>query len=159
MTGIKFMDELTAPRRSIHPSQNLTRQPREQGEIPISDYVIAMAIDIPQLELYTRVSRDLEAWMDKSKMMFAEAEEEAEKVTPELFVEYARADEKDQADILHQLNFIKTNTRGKAKSDWYDWKLKWVEGLHATAEQAFADLESVSLRLSASFSSELLTLG
>ncbi|KAJ2920371.1 hypothetical protein MD484_g151, partial [Candolleomyces efflorescens] len=149
MTGIKFMDELTAPRRSIHPSQNPTRQPREPQDIPVSEYVVAMAIDIPQLELYTRVSRDLEAWMEKSKSVFADAEEEAAKVTPELFVEYARADEEGQADFLHQLNFIKINTRGQAKSDWYDWKLKWVEGLKMTADQAFADLESDAVKLEA----------
>jgi kinetochore protein Spc7/SPC105 len=100
MTGIRFMDELTAPRRSIHPSQNPTRQPREPQDIPVSEYVVAMAIDIPQLELYTRVSRDLEAWMEKSKSVFADAEEEAAKVTPELFVEYSRADEEGQADFL-----------------------------------------------------------
>ncbi|KAJ2928832.1 hypothetical protein H1R20_g8128, partial [Candolleomyces eurysporus] len=149
MTGIKFMDELTAPRRSIHPSQNPTRQPREPQDIPSSEYVVAMAIDIPQLELYTRVSRDLEAWMEKSKSVFADAEEEAAKITPELFVEYAKADEEGQAELLHQLNFIKINTRGHAKSDWYDWKLKWVEGLKMTADQAFADLESDAKKLEA----------
>lgn len=94
------MDELTAPRRSIHPSQHPTRQPRDPQDIPLSEYVVAMAIDIPQLELYTRVSRDLEAWMEKSKSVFADAEEEAAKVTPELFVEYARADEEGQAELL-----------------------------------------------------------
>ncbi|RXW18933.1 hypothetical protein EST38_g6928 [Candolleomyces aberdarensis] len=149
MTGIKFMDELTAPRRSIHPSQTPTRQPREPQDIPSSEYVVAMAIDIPQLELYTRVSRDLEAWMEKSKSVFADAEEEAAKITPELFVEYAKADEEGQAELLHQLNFIKINTRGHAKSDWYDWKLKWVEGLKMTADQAFADLESDAKKLEA----------
>lgn len=59
-----------------------------------------MAIDIPQLDLYTRVSKDLEGWTQKSKLVFSEAEEEAEKVTPELFVEYARADEEGQAELM-----------------------------------------------------------
>lgn len=94
------MDELTAPRRSIHPSQQPLRQARNPAEIPLAEYVTAMAIDIPQLELYTRVSKDLEAWMAKSKVVFAQAEEEAAKVTPELFVEYAKADEEGQAELL-----------------------------------------------------------
>jgi len=52
------------------------------------------------------------------------------KVSPELFVEYARADEEGQAELLHQLiTLIRTNTGYSAKSDWYDWKLQWVEGL------------------------------
>ena len=92
MTGIKFMDELNAPRRSIHPSQQHIRQIRNPSEIPLADYVIAMAIDIPQLVLYSRVSRDLEGWIAKRKIVFAQVEGEAAKVTPELFVEYARAD-------------------------------------------------------------------
>lgn len=142
MTGIKFMDELTAPRRSTHPSQQPTRQARNSSDIPLSEYVTAMAIDIPQLVLYSRVSKDLEAWMEKSKIVFAQAEDEASKVTPELFVEFSRADEDGQAELLHQLNLIRTNTRGLAKSDWYDWKLQWVEGLRLTGEKAFKALES-----------------
>ena len=100
MTGIKFMDELNAPRRSIHPSQQPIRQPRNPSEIPLAEYVIAMAIDIPQLVLYSRVSRDLEGWIAKRKIVFAQVEEEAAKVTPELFVEYAGADEEGQAELL-----------------------------------------------------------
>ncbi|TFK30384.1 hypothetical protein FA15DRAFT_751438 [Coprinopsis marcescibilis] len=149
MTGIKFMDEITAPRRSMHPAQHGSRRPRPPQEIGLAEYAVSMAIDIPQLELFTRVSRDLQAWMEKSKVSFQETEEEAAKVTPELFVEYSRADEEDQASLMHQLNFIKSNTRGKAKSDWYDWKLKWVEGLKATADKAFADLESDARKLEA----------
>ncbi|EAU93226.1 hypothetical protein CC1G_10294 [Coprinopsis cinerea okayama7 len=149
LTGIKFMDEIAAPRRSIHPGQQLSRRPRPKEDIGLAEYAVAMAIDIPQLELYTRVSRDLEAWMEKSKIAFAEAEEEAAKVTPELFVEYSRADEEGQAELLHQLNFIKTNARGSAKSDWYDWKLKWVEGLKSTADRAFEDLQSDAKKLEA----------
>ncbi|KAH9487055.1 Kinetochore protein spc7 [Psilocybe cubensis] len=142
MTGVKFMDELTAPRRSMHPSQQPIRQPRNTTEIPLAEYFTAMAIDIPQLDLYSRVSKDLEGWMEKSKAVFAQTEEEAAKVTPELFVEYARADEEGQAELLQQLNLIRTHTRFLARSDWYDWKLQWVEGLRMTAESAFTSLEN-----------------
>jgi len=98
------MDELTAPRRSIHPSQQSLQQPRNPVDIPLAEYVTAMAIDIPQLDLYSRVSKDLESWMAKSKVVFAQAEEEAAKVTPELFVEYARADEEGQEELLVSCN-------------------------------------------------------
>lgn len=103
MTNIKFMDEIAAPRRSIHPGQQLSRRSRPVNEIGLSEYAIAMAIDLPQLDLYTKVSSDLNAWMEKSKVSFAEAEDEASKVTPELFVEYARADEDGQAELLVNL--------------------------------------------------------
>ena len=38
---------------------------------------------------------------------------------------------------------MKVNARGKAKSEWYDWKLKWIQGLNQVAEENFAKLESV----------------
>ncbi|PFH50764.1 hypothetical protein AMATHDRAFT_3619 [Amanita thiersii Skay4041] len=147
MTKIRFMDEITAPRRSIHPSQNPMRQAREANEITLAEYFVAMAVDIPQLELFTRVSRDLEAWMEQSRLVFSQAEEEAAKMTPELFAEYTRADEEGKAELLHQLNLIKTNVRAQARSEWYDWKLQWEEGLRETAEKAFNDLQIDAKRL------------
>ncbi|KAG5651555.1 hypothetical protein H0H81_008233 [Sphagnurus paluster] len=142
MTGIKFMDELTAPRRSTHPSQQAVTQPRKPEEVSLAEYVVAMGMDIPELVLYSRVSKDLQAWIEKSKADFAQAEDEAAKITPELFTEYSRADEEGQAELLHQLQLIRTNTRALAKSDWYDWKLQWLEGLRVTAEQTFKSLEA-----------------
>lgn len=94
------MDELTAPRRSIHPGMQFSSQPRNIDDIPLAEFFKAMSIDVPQLDLYSRVSRDLEDWIERSKASFNEAEEEAAKVTPELFVEYARADEDGQAELL-----------------------------------------------------------
>ncbi|KAG6919603.1 hypothetical protein DXG01_004267 [Tephrocybe rancida] len=142
MTDIKFMDDLTAPRRSTHPLQQTVTQPREPDDIPLAEYVSAMGMDIPQLALYSRVSKDLEAWIEKSKADFSQAEDEAAKITPELFTEYSRADEEGQAELLHQLQLIRTNTRALAKSDWYDWKLQWLEGLRVTADQTFRSLET-----------------
>ncbi|KAF8213559.1 Spc7 kinetochore protein-domain-containing protein [Mycena galopus ATCC 62051] len=138
ITGIKFMDELDAPRRSIHQP---SRQARPPAEIPLAEYAIAMSINAPELELYSAVSNDLQGWIDQSKAVFAQAEEEAAEMTPELFTEYIRADEEGQAELLHQLNLIRTNARGLAKSDWYDWKLRWIEGLRETADEGLAELQ------------------
>ncbi|THU91653.1 hypothetical protein K435DRAFT_727026 [Dendrothele bispora CBS 962.96] len=142
MTDIKFMDELTAPRRSMHPSQQTRHQPRNPSDISLAEYAVAMGIDVPQLALYTRVAKDLEAWMKQSKVVFEQAQEEATKMTPELFAEYSRSDENAQQELKHQLKLIRTNTRGQAKSDWYDWKLQWIEGLRIPAQKAFNDLEN-----------------
>lgn len=101
MTGIKFMDELTAPRRSTHPSHlHPSRQAREENDITLAEYFAAMAIDVPRLELFTRVARDLEAWMEQSRNVYAQAEIEAAKMTPELFVEYCLAEEEGQTELL-----------------------------------------------------------
>lgn len=99
LTGIRFMDELTAPRRSIYPGFG-NRQSRNPADIPLTEYYIAMGIDVPQLGLFTRVSKDLEGWITRSKAEFVQAEEEAAKVTPELFIEFMRADEEGQAELL-----------------------------------------------------------
>jgi hypothetical protein len=152
MTGIRFMDEITAPRRStVHPSALRTRRHSSpssstESNIPLAEYVTAMAVDVPQLELYTYVSKDLEAWIERSKGIFMEAEAEAEKITPELFREFVGAGEDGQAELLHQLKLIKANTHGNAKGEWYDWKLQWIEQLYGKAEKGFADLEEASLR-------------
>ncbi|KAJ7770895.1 Spc7 kinetochore protein-domain-containing protein [Mycena maculata] len=144
ITGIKFMDELDAPRRSIHQP---SRQPRPPTEIRLAEYAVAMSINVPELVLYSAVSNDLQGWMDQSRAIFSQAEEEAAKMTPELFTEYVRADEEGQAELRHQLNLIRTNARGLAKSDWYDWKLRWIEGLRETADKGFAALRQDALAI------------
>src|ERR1700722_1301841 len=100
------MDDITVPRQSVHPSQlrpnsRTRRRSSEQApEIPLAEYVTAMAVDFPQLKLYTRVSKDLQAWIAQSKVVYDQAEEEAAKLTPELFTEYSQADEEGQEQLL-----------------------------------------------------------
>ncbi|KAJ3815669.1 Spc7 kinetochore protein-domain-containing protein [Lentinula aff. lateritia] len=141
MTGIRFMD-LSAPRRSTYASQIPSRQPRNLSEIQLAEYAVAMAIDIPQLVLYSRVARDLEGWIEQSKLEFRQAEEEAAKVTPLLFAEYLRTDEEGQRDLTRQLKLIRTNVRLQAKSDWYGWKLQWLDSLKYGAQAALANLQN-----------------
>lgn len=145
MTGIRFMDEIAAPRRSTVHSSALrpSRRQSVESEIPLSEYVVAMAVDVPQLELYTHVSKDLQVWIERIKCIYKEAEEEALKMTPELFQEFVVADEEGQNELLHQLKLIKVNKHAQAKSEWYDWKMQWVEQLHQKADQGFRDLEEV----------------
>jgi len=104
MTGIRFLDELSAPRRStILPSQLQSAQRRASLQTPettLADYVVAMAIDAPQLELYSHVAADLQRWIEHSKEIYRQAEEEAAKVTPTLFREYSTADEQTQVELL-----------------------------------------------------------
>ena len=60
-------------------------------------------MDIPP---YSRVSRDLETWIAKRKFAFAQVEEEAAKVSPELFVEYAGPEEEGQAELFGMVLFL-----------------------------------------------------
>ena len=103
MTGMRFMDEITAPLRSTHPSQ-MKRPPQNRrisaGEIPLAEYIIASGVDLPRLKLFTRVSQDLQNWVDESKIIYKQAEDEAAKLTPELFREYSQADEEGRDQLL-----------------------------------------------------------
>lgn len=100
MTEIKFMD-LSAPRRSTYAAGQIpSLQPRNAAEIPLAEYAVAMAIDVPRLVLYSRVSRDLEDWVERSKAEVMQHEEEAAKMTPELFIEYFHADKEGQLELL-----------------------------------------------------------
>ncbi|KAI6102374.1 Spc7 kinetochore protein-domain-containing protein [Pisolithus thermaeus] len=143
MTGIRFMDEIAAPRRqSIHPSVlRPSRRASVEGQIPLAEYMVAMAVDVPQLELYTYVSKDLQAWIERIQAIYREAEEEALKMTPQLFQEFVSADEIGQAELIHQLKLIKVHNHEQAKSEWYDWKLQWVERLYEKASKGFEYLE------------------
>ncbi|OJT06038.1 Kinetochore protein spc7 [Trametes pubescens] len=165
MTGIRFMDELTMhkPRRStVLPGQLRPRARRrsssrdpassvgpagagaggDEEAIPLAEFAVTMAMDMPRLDLYGAVARDLTAYIQECKKIYREAEEEALKVTPGLFKEFAIVDEAEQAMLIHQLKLIKANNMGTAKSQWYDWKLQWVEQLYESAAQGFSNLES-----------------
>ncbi|PIL30949.1 hypothetical protein GSI_07118 [Ganoderma sinense ZZ0214-1] len=157
MTGIRFMDELTMPRprrSTVGPGQlrprprrrssapeELTTSGMEEDPIPLSEFAIAMAVDMPRIDLYTAVARDLTAYIQECKKIYREAEAEALKDTPSLFREFASVDESEQAMLIHQLKLIKANNIGAAKSQWYDWKQQWVEQLYESASQGFAHLE------------------
>ena len=146
MTGIRFMDDIAAPRRSIvHPSVlRPSRRASTEAQIPLAEYVVAMVVNVPQLELYSHVSKDLQTWVERIKEIHREAEEEAQKVTPPLFQEFVAADESGQAELLHQLKLIKVHNHAQAKSEWYDWKVQWVEQLYQKADEGFKNLEAVS---------------
>ncbi len=118
MTNIRFMDEITAPRRStIHPGhlgqpnrrRSLTSSHSEEAEsIPLSEFLVAMAVDVPQLELYSDLSGQLSAWVEEIKKICRQAEEDAVKVTPALFREFAEADELEKQDLLVSLSWLKS---------------------------------------------------
>lgn len=103
------MEEITAPRRSIvHPSQLRpsrrhsfnASQTDEGDDVPLAEFVNALAIDLPQIELYSTVASELSAWIEESRKICKQADEEAIKVTPGLFREFADADESEREFLL-----------------------------------------------------------
>lgn len=112
MTGIRFMDELTMPkpRQSVVPPPHLRTRARrrssaefseaEEDPIPLAEFAVAMAADLPRLELFTAVASDLGAWIEESKKICVEAERETAKVTPELFRDFVAADESEKGLLI-----------------------------------------------------------
>jgi hypothetical protein len=110
MTNIKFMDEITAPRRSMVLPGHLGLRNRRRSlgssrtdvpeQVPLAEFMTAMAVDVPQLELYHDLAHQLTAWVEESKKICRQAEEDAIKVTPALFREFADADELEKQDLL-----------------------------------------------------------
>ena len=116
MTGIRFMDELTMPRprrSTVGPGQLRPRARRrssaaedlgasamEEDPIPLAEFAVAMAVDMPRIDLYTAIARDLTAYIQECKKIYKEAEEEALKDTPSLFREFANVDESEQAMLI-----------------------------------------------------------
>ncbi|KZT06294.1 uncharacterized protein LAESUDRAFT_679813 [Laetiporus sulphureus 93-53] len=155
MTGIRFMDELTMPkpRQSVVPPPQLRSRGRrrssietsaddEEDEIPLAEFSVAMAVELPRLELYTAVANDLSAWIEESKKICLQVEKETEKDTPELFKDFVEADETEKGILLHQLKLIKANNYGTAKFQWYEWKMDWTKRLYGRAQQEFTNLET-----------------
>ncbi|EJD04390.1 uncharacterized protein FOMMEDRAFT_155520 [Fomitiporia mediterranea MF3/22] len=141
MTGVKF-HEYTIPRRStIHPSQ--LQGARRDSTIPpsMSDYLTAMIVHVPQLELYRLVTKDLQAFIDNSEKIYREAEDEVGKLTPVLFREFAQANEEGREELLHQLKLIKANRLIAAKDRWYDVRSRWIQGLQENVDRGFSELE------------------
>jgi len=102
MTGIRFLDELGEPRHlAIFPSQLSARQhPSIQTKSTLADYIVSMAVDAPQLELYSRVAADVRGCVKQSKEVHRRAEAEVAKVIPILFREYSTTDEETRAGLL-----------------------------------------------------------
>ena len=113
------MDELTMPRprrSTVGPGQLRPRARRrpsvaaaddlatssgaEEDPIPLAEFAVAMAVDMPRIDLYTAVARDLTAYIQECKKIYREAEEEALKDTPSLFKEFAMVDESEQAMLI-----------------------------------------------------------
>lgn len=149
MTGIRFMDAIGMPRRStIYPSLLSQESPSLSDADPsLAEYVIATSIDLPSYELFAHVCDDLEEWIARSKRVCTDADADALKDTPELFVEFVSADQEGQAMLVQELRKIKKHKLDCARQEWYEWKLQWTESLYEHADRGFADLEAVSFRL------------
>ncbi|KAI5993840.1 hypothetical protein EDC04DRAFT_2872627 [Pisolithus marmoratus] len=102
------MDEIAAPhQQSIHSSiLHPSWRASVKEQIPLSEYMVAMTVNIPQLKLYTYISKDLQEWIEHIQAIYQEAEEEALKMMPQLFQEFVLADEIGQVESIHQLSMI-----------------------------------------------------
>ena len=66
----------------------------------MAEYVMAMNVHFPQLELYSWVAKDLQLFIDNSKRLYEEAEEEVAKLTPSLFREFSQSNDDGREELL-----------------------------------------------------------
>ncbi|KIY67492.1 hypothetical protein CYLTODRAFT_353026 [Cylindrobasidium torrendii FP15055 ss-10] len=140
MTGIQFMDNLRAPRKSVRSTKMSQIRPLEN--ISLSEQAMAVLLELPQLMLYSRVGHELQEWITQNSEVYSKMEEEALEATPELFIEYARAEEDEQADLRQSLDIFRSNVRLQSRGAWYDWKHQWLTGIHATAQESRQEYEA-----------------
>lgn len=69
----------------------------------MSEFVTAVNVYIPQLELYSWVAKDLQTWIVNSRRIYQEAEDEVAKVTPGMFREFSQANEEGRSELLVSL--------------------------------------------------------
>lgn len=104
------MEEITAPRRSmVNPTHLRPNRRRslssshgdpDRPQIPLSEFMTIMSIEVPQLDTYSVLSEELTSWIDGSKKICRQAQEDTSRVTPPLFYEFAMADETEKQDLL-----------------------------------------------------------
>lgn len=87
-------------RRRSSAAEDLGASTSEEDPIPLAEFSVAMAVDMPRIDLYTAIARDLNAYIQECKKIYKEAEEEALKDTPSLFREFASVDENEQAMLV-----------------------------------------------------------
>lgn len=102
MTGIKFMDELAAPRRSTILPSMLSGPTFSESvdDVALADFVVSMSIDLPQWMLHAVAVKDLQNMIDAMKEHHRHAEEEVEKDVPALFREFAEAEPDLKEELL-----------------------------------------------------------
>ncbi|KZS96167.1 hypothetical protein SISNIDRAFT_339849 [Sistotremastrum niveocremeum HHB9708] len=149
MTGVKFMDEITVPRKSIvRPTHLMSRRDSEGDSKPgLAQCIVAMNVDIPQLKMYAWVGSHMRKWIDESKATHRVAEEEVAKVTPAQFTAFAEADEQDRKEYTSCLKLIKACEQLRARATWYGWKQGWLAQLQGDSEQSLRDLDSDALTI------------
>lgn len=140
----------------------------------MADYLTAMVVHVPQLELYRLITKDLQTFIDNSMKIYQEAEEEVTKLTPILFREFAQANEEGREELLvgffiglicgtvlitsiqHQLKLIKANRLLAAKDRWYDVRSRWVQSLQENVNRGFVEVEKVMHQLVAELDMRLI---
>lgn len=65
----------------------------------MADYLTAMVVHVPQLELYRLITKDLQTFIDNSMRIYREAEDEVGKLTPILFREFSQANEEGREEL------------------------------------------------------------
>jgi hypothetical protein len=100
LTDIHFMENITVPRRSVAGSRLGQPSNADPTTWTPGDYVLAMGIYVPQLEIYGPGLKAMQDKIEALKAEFARTNEEVKTVPPEAFATYLESSEEDRAAML-----------------------------------------------------------
>lgn len=136
--NISFMDDFLVDRRS-HSSVGLTNS-SDEGNSDLTDYVIAIAAEMPLLKMFEFACRELKADHETVKESFSQWEKETALDNPVLFQEYMEASSTTKQIMNSQFQLLKSYSREEAKGSWYQWRYQLTKGLKKDLERNAAKL-------------------
>jgi kinetochore protein Spc7/SPC105 len=101
LIDIRFMDNITVPRRSVVPSRR--RRSSTSGilaQLSHADYFLATTVYMPMLEVYGPGVKSVQDKIEFLKAEFETTNEEVKKVPPEVFATFLESSEEDKSGMM-----------------------------------------------------------
>jgi hypothetical protein len=97
---IRFLDELTIPRRALAPaSRRRSSSGALAGELSFAETYVASAVLVPALEVLGGAARQAQERIDALRAEFAQAEADAGKVPPSVFDDWELGSDEDRQEL------------------------------------------------------------
>lgn len=140
--GIKFYDDLNVRDNS----NDLTLAPFDHDSVGLVDYLSGLQ-KLKRLELINFSCNELRKNIEEGKLLFENLDKEVSEENPPLIREYFEATDQVQNTMNIQFQVLKNYARQQAKSVWYTWRSKLVEGVRQGLILNKRSLEDSRLKL------------
>ncbi|KAF2863277.1 Spc7-domain-containing protein [Piedraia hortae CBS 480.64] len=128
MANIHFMD-MTATARRATMSRAPYAQADEEGQVSLSDAVVAAACIQPEHDMFQHACHELKHYINEGKQVIQRLEAQVLRETPPLMAAYSKATGAQKAELDAKLRDIKMHARLKSKEMWYSWRSQLLDDL------------------------------